>query len=330
MALDRADRADAEQVGRRAACPRRGGAGSTPGRATCTPRRVERRTSASSQSRVQALVVTTAAAAATTCRSRAAGASTSSSTERQVHQQHHPQPLGRRHQHLRAAETRRSPSTSTTDAVRDPGQRPLQAAAARRPRPRPAARRPRRRRPASRGRAARRRPGGRRCCRRSAARGSSMPRGHHDVQRPRPSQRPLVARPRDVGLVQRHRPGRSTWSARAERAGGDPLGQPVGDVAGEHLGGGVGAGEGRLVVEVAVGQRRRRPPRSASAARPMSTRIPSSSSVVAAEGRVHDERRAVQRAARARTPRRGSCAPPSCGRGRSRRTRDLLRAVPGR
>ena len=75
---------------------------------------------------------------------------------------------------------------------------------------------------------------------------------HHDVAPG--SQRPLVAGPGDVRLVQRDLDPGQPARGRAELAGVDPLGEAVGDHLGQCLGGGVDAGERRLVVEVAVAQ----------------------------------------------------------------------------
>ena len=110
----------------------------------------------------------------------------------------------------------------------------------------------------------------------------------------RPVTAPLVARPRDVGLVQGDHDARQLVGDPARGARLDPLGEPVGDDPGEHLGGGVQSGE-RPARRRGCGRSGRRAPScSASAARPMSTTIPSASSSGPRERRVDDVRRAVQ------------------------------------
>ena len=102
----------------------------------------------------------------------------------------------------------------------------------------------------------------------------------------------------------------------------DPFGQPVGDQPGQHLGGGVPPGERRLLVEVAVVEVGEHGVQL-SVARPMSTRIPSSSRSGPRERRVDDERRAVQLLRRPEHLAAAGCGRPSCGRERSLGTSGL-------
>ena len=96
-----------------------------------------------------------------------------------------------------------------------------------------------------------------------------------------------------MGLVQRDDQSVDVVGG-TQVARGDPLGQPVGDVACQHLGGGVGAGEGRLIVEVAVGQRP--DDLGERGGRPADVDEDAVGvEALATEGRVHDERRSVQR-----------------------------------
>ena len=157
-----------------AALPGARSAGSTPGSATCTHCRAY---SSSSRRRVHSLVVTTAVAAARTSRSR-------------------PSPSGMcirtTWRSLRACGTSASgagdaisPSSRTTAPSGSPRITRVSAAPGHGVLVD---------RPAERGEPSRR-PCGRRCCRRSAARDRRFPRARPDGP---PSQRPLVARPRDV------------------------------------------------------------------------------------------------------------------------------------
>ncbi len=199
-------------------------AASTPGSATCTRSPASEYRSSSAPPRPAAGRDDGRRRPRSTARSRVrAPSSAASMAQRHVHEHDQPQPARLRHEHLRGrrgdqpVEQHDGAVGDLPDGVGEGGDgRPRPAAATSPAR--------RARAPTSRSRRARRRPGGRRRCRRSAGPGRRCRPGRRRALR---SQRPLVARPGDVRLVQRdgerrrapgrRRPGRRR--ARARRAG---------------------------------------------------------------------------------------------------------------
>ena len=168
-------------------------------------------------------------------------------------------------------------------------------------------------RPAERGEPSAR-PCGRRRCRRSAARGRRFPRARRCGP---PSQRPLVARPRDVGLAQRDDEPIELARAVAQGAGPRAVGEPVRDDPGERLGRWCSCPRSpprRRGCDSRARPPRRAAPRSRGRCRPRCRRR---------RGwrggrwrRPRTSRRAG--AAPARTPRHAGCGRSSCVRGPSR------------
>ena len=225
MALVEGHRRDAEQrpAGRRPGCEV---GGVDAGLARRAPGRRAARYSSSSRRRVHALVVTTAAAAERTARSRVPGvavlvpgggrAACARARPGATGAPVAPAPRGPSKRSARRAARRRRRGSARR---RRPGRRttPRRVAASSRAR--------RARAPTSRASRARGRHGGHMCCLRSAGPGRRCRRARRHAP---PSQRPLVARPGDVRLVQRddaarrapepRRPGRRRAPCSASRS----------------------------------------------------------------------------------------------------------------
>ena len=259
--------------------------------------------------------MTTAAAADSAAHSRSRAPSAVAASPSGMCTQHdQPQPARLRHQHL----GRRRGDQAVDQHDSAVGDRAELAAPAPRAPPRPGAatrRAPRARAPTSRPRPARRRPAGRRRCRRSAAPGR---RCRPARRRARRSQRPLVAGPRDVRLVQRDRDRRP--GPRRPRRGRRRATRSASRSATTRASTSVVVfvpGERGLVVEVAVGQLAERP--RAAPRRPARCRRRCRRRRGPRAGTSRRRRRSRRAgAAPGRTPRRAGCGRPSCGRGRSR------------